>query len=117
MTATPGWREALPSTPPRLGRAAAGVGRTGVGLEAAAWPATVAVGIIPGRGGACRPRPGKPGAPRYFLRRAPARFAALKEIPARIAFCWTAAAVRPSFLATCLVGVPALASALRVFIS
>jgi len=37
---------------------------------------------------------------RYFLRRAPERFAALKEIPARIAFCWTAAAVRPSFLAT-----------------
>ena len=37
---------------------------------------------------------------RYFLRRAPERLAALKEIPARIAFCWTAAAVRPSFLAT-----------------
>jgi hypothetical protein len=50
----------------------------------------------------------------YFLRRAPERFAARKEIPARIAFCWTAAAVRPSFLATCPVGVPDFASALRV---
>jgi len=36
----------------------------------------------------------------YFFRRAPDRLAALKEIPVRIAFCWTAAAVRPSFLAT-----------------
>jgi len=36
----------------------------------------------------------------YFLRRAPARFAARKDIAARIAFCCTAAAVRPSFLAT-----------------
>jgi len=36
----------------------------------------------------------------YFLRRAPERFAARKEIPARMAFCCTAAAVRPSFLAT-----------------
>jgi len=34
------------------------------------------------------------------LRRAPERFAARKEIPARMAFCCTAAAVRPSFLAT-----------------
>jgi len=50
----------------------------------------------------------------YFLRRAPDRFAARKEIPARMAFCCTAAAVRPSFLATCPVGVPAFASALRV---
>jgi len=49
----------------------------------------------------------------YFLRRAPERFAARKEIPARIAFCCTAAAVRPSFLATCPVGVPDFASALR----
>ena len=55
----------------------------------------------------------------YFLRRARAteRFAALKEIPARIAFCWTAAAVRPSFLATCPVGVPDLASALSAISS
>ena len=51
------------------------------------------------------------------LRRALDRLAALKEIPARIAFCWTAAAVRPSFLATCPVGVPDLASALSVFSS
>jgi hypothetical protein len=36
----------------------------------------------------------------YFLRRAAERLAARKEIPARIAFCCTAAAVRPSFLAT-----------------
>jgi hypothetical protein len=36
----------------------------------------------------------------YFLRRAPDRFAARKEIPARMAFCCTAAAVRPSFFAT-----------------
>jgi hypothetical protein len=53
----------------------------------------------------------------YFLRRAPERFAARKEIPARIAFCWTAAAVRPSFFATCPVGVPDFASALRVISS
>lgn len=32
-----------------------------------------------------------------------------------MAFCWIAAAVRPSFLATWLVGVPALASAFKVF--
>ena len=48
----------------------------------------------------------------YFLRRAPARLAARKEIPARMAFCCTAAAVRPSFLATIPVGVPDFASAL-----
>jgi hypothetical protein len=35
----------------------------------------------------------------YFFRRAAERFADRKEIPERIAFCWTAAAVRPSFLA------------------
>ena len=53
----------------------------------------------------------------YFLRRAPERFAARKEIPERIAFCWTAAAVRPSFLATWPVGVPDFASALSVLSS
>jgi hypothetical protein len=36
----------------------------------------------------------------YFFLRAPERFAARNEIPERIAFCWTAAAVRPSFFAT-----------------
>jgi hypothetical protein len=38
-------------------------------------------------------------------------------MPARMAFCWTAAAVRPSFFATCPVGVPALARDLRVLSS
>lgn len=52
--------------------------------------------------------------PRYFFRRAPERLAARNEIPERIAFCCTAAAVRPSFFATCPVGVPDFASALRV---
>jgi hypothetical protein len=51
----------------------------------------------------------------YFFLRAPALLAARKEIPARMAFCCTAAAVRPSFFATSLVGVPALASDFRVF--
>jgi hypothetical protein len=54
---------------------------------------------------------------RYFCLRAPDFLAARKEIPARMAFCWTAAAVRPSCLATALVGVPALASCFRVFSS
>src|SRR5260370_36199672 len=51
---------------------------------------------------------------RYFALRAPAFLAARKEIPARIAFCWTAAAVRPSWRATSLVAVPALASCFKV---
>ena len=51
---------------------------------------------------------------RYFCLRAPDFLAARKEIPARMAFCWTAAAVRPSSRATALVGVPALASCFRV---
>src|SRR5262249_19197334 len=74
------------------------------------------------------PQKNKPGAPQwrapghvpnlrsdaYFFFRAPERLAARNEIPARMAFCWTAAAVRPSFLATWLVGVPAFASCFRV---
>src|SRR3569833_4147875 len=51
---------------------------------------------------------------RYFFFLAADFFAARKEIPARIAFCRTAAAGRPSSLATWLVGVPALASCFRV---
>src|SRR5689334_24963572 len=35
-------------------------------------------------------------------------------MPARMAFCCTAAAVRPSFFATWLVGVPAFASCFKV---
>src|SRR5215470_17014112 len=50
----------------------------------------------------------------YFFLRAPDFLAARNEIPARIAFCWTAAAVRPSWRATSLVGVPALASCFKV---
>jgi hypothetical protein len=53
----------------------------------------------------------------YFFLRAPALLAARKEIPARMAFCCTAAAVRPSFFATSLVGVPAFASDFKVFSS
>src|SRR5215470_7864569 len=51
---------------------------------------------------------------RYFFLRAPDFLAARKEIPARMAFCWTAAAVRPSWRATSLVAVPALASCFKV---
>jgi hypothetical protein len=51
---------------------------------------------------------------RYFCLRAPDFLAARKEMPARIAFCWTAAAVRPSWRATSLVAVPALASCFKV---
>lgn len=59
--------------------------------ESAASPVAIAVTIAPGPQKLCL---------RYLRRRAPERLAALKEIPLRIAFCWTAAAVRPSFLAT-----------------
>jgi hypothetical protein len=61
-------------------------------------------------------RAGVPGAERqrYFFLRAPDFLAARNEIPARMAFCWTAAAVRPSWRATALVGVPAFASCFRV---
>ena len=51
---------------------------------------------------------------RYFFLAAPDFLAARKEIPARMAFCWTAAAVRPSWRATALVGVPAFASCFKV---
>ena len=51
---------------------------------------------------------------RYFFLRAPDFLAARNEIPARMAFCWIAAAVRPSWRATSLVGVPALASCFKV---
>ena len=54
------------------------------------------------------------GKRRYFGLRPPDFLAARKEIPARMAFCWTAAAVRPSWRATSLVGVPALASCFRL---
>lgn len=50
----------------------------------------------------------------YFFFRAPERLAALNEIPTRMAFCCTAAAVRPSCRATALVAVPAFASCLKV---
>jgi hypothetical protein len=54
------------------------------------------------------------GKRRYFCLRPPDFLAARKEIPARMAFCWTAAAVRPSWRATSLVGVPALASCFKL---
>src|SRR5882724_1758749 len=54
------------------------------------------------------------GKRRYFFLRPPDFLAAQNEIPARMAFCWTAAAVRPSWRATSLVGVPALASCFRL---
>jgi hypothetical protein len=72
------------------------VSRTDLGIRPDLAPSCVVVC-------ACRLRIAAPDASlcrTYFRRRAPERFAARKEIPARMAFCCTAAAVRPSFLAT-----------------
>src|SRR5438105_15768780 len=54
-----------------------------------------------------RPPPETESHTRYLLLRAPDRFAATKAIPSRIAVGLPAAPVRPSFLVTALVGVPA----------